>query len=141
MKSLTTILFVLLLAQCAYARENNELADFYKYMTKNISYPAEARRMGIDGGVYVLLTLNEDGTNSEVAILKDIGGGCGREVKRVLKKLPTEIGKLLVDKTSTKTFLLPVGFGFEEPFTPKAMEPPPGAFRLEPVLITAKSVR
>lgn len=61
---------------------------FYKYVGKNINYPAQARRMGVEGKVYVQFVVDKDGTLNEVQAIKGIGAGCDEEAVRVVKSAP-----------------------------------------------------
>lgn len=59
-----------------------------KYLGKNLKYPTQARRMGIEGTVYVVFVVNTDGTLQDVDVLRGIGGGCDEEAIRVVKNAP-----------------------------------------------------
>ncbi|GAB3655002.1 energy transducer TonB [Echinicola sediminis] len=59
-----------------------------KYLSKNLKYPTQARRMGIEGTVYVVFVVNTDGSIQDVDILRGIGGGCDEEAMRVVKNAP-----------------------------------------------------
>jgi protein TonB len=59
-----------------------------KYLNKNLKYPTQARRMGIEGTVYVVFVVNTDGSIVDVDILRGIGGGCDEEALRVVKAAP-----------------------------------------------------
>jgi protein TonB len=61
---------------------------FYKYVGKNINYPAQARRMGVEGKVYVQFVVDKDGSLNEVQAIKGIGAGCDEEAVRVVKAAP-----------------------------------------------------
>jgi protein TonB len=61
---------------------------FYKYVSKNINYPAQARRMGVEGKVYVQFVVDKDGSLNEVQAIKGIGAGCDQEAVRVVKAAP-----------------------------------------------------
>lgn len=61
---------------------------FYKYVGKNMKYPAQARRMGIEGRVFVQFVVDKDGTITEVQAIKGIGAGCDEEAERVLRNAP-----------------------------------------------------
>lgn len=61
---------------------------FYQYVQKELNYPAQARRMGIEGKVYVQFVVDKDGSISEVTAIKGIGAGCDEEAVRVLKQAP-----------------------------------------------------
>ncbi|MDX1627198.1 MAG: energy transducer TonB, partial [Fulvivirga sp.] len=64
------------------------LEAFYKYIRQNMRYPAQARRLEVEGKVYVKFVVMEDGTLDQVHVIKGIGAGCDEEVLRVLKKAP-----------------------------------------------------
>lgn len=59
----------------------------YDFIAQNLQYPVLAKRNRIQGQCIVSVTLNEDGTTSNMKILKNIGGGCGEEALRVVKLL------------------------------------------------------
>lgn len=59
-----------------------------KYLSNNLKYPTQARRMGIEGTVYVVFVVNTDGTIQDVDVLRGIGGGCDEEAIRVVKAAP-----------------------------------------------------
>ena len=61
---------------------------FYAYVGKQMKYPAQARRMGIEGKVYVTFVVGKDGSLTDVKVLKGIGAGCDEEAVRVLSKAP-----------------------------------------------------
>lgn len=59
-----------------------------KYLSNNLKYPTQARRMGIEGTVYVVFVVNTDGSIQDVEILRGIGGGCDEEAMRVVQNAP-----------------------------------------------------
>lgn len=59
-----------------------------KYLKKNLNYPTQARRMGIEGTVYVVFVVNTDGSIVDADVLRGIGGGCDEEALRVVKAAP-----------------------------------------------------
>lgn len=61
---------------------------FYQFISKNMNYPSAARRMGIEGKVFVQFVVSEDGSLSDISVLKGIGAGCDEEAIRILKKAP-----------------------------------------------------
>ncbi|MDH5366952.1 MAG: energy transducer TonB [Cyclobacteriaceae bacterium] len=61
---------------------------FAKFLQKNVKYPPIARRMGVEGKVYVQFIVGKDGTLSDIKILKGLGAGCDEESIRVMKKSP-----------------------------------------------------
>lgn len=60
----------------------------YKYLGKGIDYPSQARRMGIEGRVFVQFVINADGSVTDVKSIKGIGAGCDEEAARVIKSMP-----------------------------------------------------
>ncbi len=58
------------------------------YLAKKIEYPKMAKETGIQGTVVLSFVVGKDGSINDVAVLKDIGGGCGKEAIRVVKAMP-----------------------------------------------------
>lgn len=59
-----------------------------KYLSQNISYPQQAKSMGIEGTVIVVFVINSDGSISNPEILRGIGGGADEEAIRVVQNSP-----------------------------------------------------
>ncbi len=51
---------------------------------KTIKYPEIAKKAGVEGKVYALAFINENGTVDQVQIIKGIGAGCDEEVIRAV---------------------------------------------------------
>lgn len=64
------------------------MAAFYEYVGKKLKYPAQARRMGIEGKVFVEFVVDKDGTITNVKAIKGIGAGCDEEATRVIQASP-----------------------------------------------------
>jgi len=64
------------------------LSTFYKFIYDNLKYPRQARRMGIEGKVYVQFIVERDGSLTDIQIMKGIGAGCNEETLRVFEKAP-----------------------------------------------------
>ena len=80
------------------------------FVYKNIKYPAMARENGIQGMVVVRFTVWKDGSLRDMKVIKDPGGGLGREAIRVIKTMPKwQPGKQRGRKVPVK-FTLPVRF-------------------------------
>lgn len=70
------------------------MSGWNKYLSKNLKYPTQARRMGIEGTVIVVFVVNTDGSIQDVDVLRGIGGGCDDEAVRVVANAPNwEPGK------------------------------------------------
>lgn len=64
------------------------MGAFYKFVGDNMKYPSQARRMGIEGRVFVQFVVERDGTVTDVKAVKGIGAGCDEEAERVLRMSP-----------------------------------------------------
>lgn len=64
------------------------MSAFYKFVADRMKYPAQARRMGIEGRVFVEFVINRDGSISDVRAIKGIGAGCDEEAVRVVQSAP-----------------------------------------------------
>jgi len=62
--------------------------SFYRYIADELKYPLQARRMGIEGRVFVTFVVEKDGSLSEVKAVKGIGAGCDAEAVRVVQNAP-----------------------------------------------------
>jgi len=61
---------------------------FYQHVSKKMKYPNQARRMGIEGKVYVQFVIDKQGKLTDVRAVKGIGAGCDEEAVRVIKNAP-----------------------------------------------------
>jgi periplasmic protein TonB len=64
------------------------MSAFYKYVSENIKYPAQARRMRVEGKVFVEFIVEKDGTLTQFSIVKGIGAGCDEEAIRIMQGAP-----------------------------------------------------
>ena len=64
------------------------LPAFYNYVKSNLKYPAPAKRMDIEGKVFVQFIVEKDGSITDVQTVKGIGGGCDEEAVRVVQNSP-----------------------------------------------------
>jgi periplasmic protein TonB len=62
--------------------------SFFNFVRKNLKYPAQARRMGIEGKVLVQFVVDESGNLTNIEILRGIGAGCDEEVLRIMNEAP-----------------------------------------------------
>ena len=81
---------------------------FYKFVAQNYKISDEASNVKLKGKVYIIFTVEKDGSLSEIKNLKDIGYGTGEEAIRVLKMSPNWIpGKLNSEPVRTQ-YSLPI---------------------------------
>lgn len=57
------------------------------YLYKNLRYPNVARDNAIEGRLYVQFVVNKDGSISDAEVVRDIGGGCGKEALKVVNDM------------------------------------------------------
>jgi periplasmic protein TonB len=60
------------------------LTAFYDYVKGNLKYPVQAKRMELEGRVFVQFIVEKDGSITDVQAIKGIGGGCDEEAIRVV---------------------------------------------------------
>ncbi len=83
---------------------------FYKYVGEKMKYPAQARRMGVEGKVFVQFVIGKDGSISDVKIIKGIGAGCDEEAARVMQSAPAWNPGKQRGKPVKQRYTLPIQF-------------------------------
>ncbi len=63
-------------------------AAFAKFLQKNLRYPNNAARAGVQGKVFVEFTVGSDGSIQNAKTIKGIGFGCDEEALRVINLMP-----------------------------------------------------
>ncbi len=61
------------------------ISQFYKFLAKNLRYPAAARENNTQGRVIVTMVVEKDGSLSQVKVARGIGDGCDEEAVRLVK--------------------------------------------------------
>lgn len=64
------------------------MASFYALISKHIKYPASAKRMGMEGKVFIGFIIEKDGSLSNIEVLKGVHKACDDEALRVMKLVP-----------------------------------------------------
>ena len=64
------------------------MSGWNKYLSNNLKYPTQARRMGVEGTVIVVFVINTNGSIQDVEVLRGIGGGCDEEAVKVVTNAP-----------------------------------------------------
>ena len=82
----------------------------YQFLADHIEYPATARENNITGTVYVTFVVEKNGKITNVVVKRDIGGGCGAEVVRVVNMMPRWKAATQKGKPVRCQFSLPVNF-------------------------------
>lgn len=61
------------------------VAEFYKFLGKNIKYPTLAAEANLQGSVFVSFIVSQDGSIRDIKVDKKLGMGTDEEAIRVLK--------------------------------------------------------
>jgi protein TonB len=83
---------------------------FYKFVGEKIKYPAQARRMGIEGKVFVEFVVNRDGSIVDVKAIKGIGAGCDEEAVRIVQSAPAWTPGKQRGKPVRQKMVIPITF-------------------------------
>ena len=84
------------------------------YLAKNIRYPEEARKASVQGRVVIQFVVNKEGEIAKAKVVRDIGGGCGKEAMRVVMAMPKWKPGKQNGKAVNVYYTLPVKFFLEE---------------------------
>ena len=82
----------------------------YAYLGQHITYPATARRLGIEGRVYVQFVIRADGSVTDVLAVQGIGAGCDEEAIRVVKSMPNWTPGYQKDRPVAVKIIVPITF-------------------------------
>lgn len=83
------------------------------YLAQNLKYPDAARQAKVQGKVFVNFIINQDGSVSDINVLKGIGYGCDEEAVRVVSRMPNwEPGKQSGKAVRTR-FNIPIAFSLD----------------------------
>jgi TonB family protein len=82
----------------------------FDYMNSNIKYPEEARKLGVEGTVYVGFVVEKDGSLSRITVKRGIGSGCNEEAVRIIKTLPNWKPGFVKGKAVRTAYTLPIKF-------------------------------
>ena len=80
------------------------------FLGNNIKYPTIAKEVGITGTVVLSFVVGKTGEIKDIKIVKDIGGNCGNEAIRVIKKMPNWIAGKQRGKPVNVKYHLPIRF-------------------------------
>lgn len=64
------------------------ISEFYRFLNQNLRYPEAMLKNSIQGKVFITLTVEKDGSLSDIKSVRDIGYGSADEAIRVLKLSP-----------------------------------------------------
>jgi protein TonB len=86
------------------------LESMAKFLQKNVKYPAAARRMGIEGSVFVSFVVDKEGKISDPQVVKGISAECDKEAIRVVNLMPPWKPGKQNGRAVKSRFVLPIKF-------------------------------
>lgn len=87
--------------------------SLFRFLARNITYPAAAREQGIQGRVFVSFVVEKDGAVTHVKVIRGIGGGCDEEAVRVVEMMPDWIPATQRGKPVRVQYNLPIKFSLD----------------------------
>lgn len=86
------------------------LAEFTKWLTKNLKYPEAARKQKIEGKVVVSFIINKDGSISDAKVAKGVNPLLDQEAMRVINMMPKWKPGVHNDQPCRTLFAVPIHF-------------------------------
>ncbi|MCS5490106.1 energy transducer TonB [Algoriphagus limi] len=83
---------------------------WYEYLRKNLKYPSQAKRMGIEGVVLIRFVVNKDGSVQDVEVVRPLGGGCDEVAKEVVENSPEWIPGKMGGRPVRSRMVIPIRF-------------------------------
>ena len=85
-------------------------AEFMKWLTKNLRYPASAQSQKVKGRVVAQFIINRDGSVTDLEVTEHLDRACDNEVLRVLRMMPKWQPGLMDAKPCRTKVCIPVVF-------------------------------
>jgi len=89
-------------------------AVLLEYIFKNLKYPAQSRKNGVQGKVYVRFIVTKTGDIGEVKIMRSLDKFCNAEAIRVIKEMPKWIPGKQNGKEVSVYYVIPIKFSLEK---------------------------
>lgn len=88
----------------------NGMQSLYQAIGSKLKYPVQARRMGIEGKVFVEFVVQKSGKLTDIRVLKGIGAGCDEAAKTVLSEIDNWNPGVLNGNAVAVKMVLPIVF-------------------------------
>ena len=85
-------------------------AAMLKFIQKNLRYPPKARRMGVEGKVFLKFIVGNDGAISNIEIVKGINDDLNNEAIRIVSIFPNWKPGYQNGRAVKSQFVLPIPF-------------------------------
>ena len=86
------------------------VAEMMKFLKENSVYPDQAMRDSIEGKVHIQFTINEDGSISDIMVLKSTNPIMSEECIRLIKQMPNWIPSEYKGEKVKSKYMLPITF-------------------------------
>ena len=80
------------------------------YLAQNLRFPKSAQKKGIQGQVILRFLVKENGSISDIQLIKGIDWDCNHEAVRLVEKMPKWIPAKLNGKPVKTYYNLPINF-------------------------------
>ncbi len=84
-----------------------------KFLQRNIHYPSTARRMGVDGRVFVQFVVDKEGKIGDIQVIKGLSADCDKEAIRLIQMMPAWQPGKQNGRPVRSRFVLPIYFKLE----------------------------
>jgi TonB family protein len=84
--------------------------SFYRYLSRNVHYPPNCQRMGIQGVVFLNFVIEKDGSLNGVKVINYVNEELGAEAVRVLKQSPLWVPGMRKGRKVSVVYTVPVSF-------------------------------
>ena len=85
-------------------------AEFMKWLTRNLKYPASAQKRNVKGKVVAQFIVNKDGSVTDLEVVQPLDAACDQEVLRVLGMMPKWEAGVMNAKPCRTRVCIPVVF-------------------------------
>lgn len=86
------------------------ISELYRFLEKELNYPAMARDTHVQGKVYIQFVVDKKGAISDVVVLRGLGGGLEEEAVRVVKAMPRWTPGKVRGRPVKVQYVLPISF-------------------------------
>jgi len=90
------------------------LKAFYLWLQKNLHYPVHARRMGLEGKVFVKFIIESTGEITNAEVVKGFNGECDQEALRLISSSPNWVPGMQSGRAIRQSYQLPIAFKLSE---------------------------
>lgn len=85
--------------------------ELFNFLSKNIRYPVEAEKNGIQGRVLVQFVVMPDGAIDSVKVVKHVDPNLDKEAVRLVRAMPKWIPGMQNGKPVKTSYTVPITFG------------------------------